>query len=301
MWRTIAAVIALSILVPLSARPAAAATTKATVSYVIPQGADPHLITFGAVNSTLFVDPADLACGDGTQLHARILGSTPGTLADVVQVRMTFEFDGDVDVNSIAGALHFSPWTADISHVGNMWTIVFTQGPPSAALQQTTSSISDAAGFAYVDICIPGDPTNSAISNVTFTATKLGKDRVPPPFPLVGIATYPPLLSGCNSRSAVLVFGKVYPNGAAIAPGTATYSLTDEYGTFTSSGAVTLTPTATPGVYSFSFIVPLDPTVNPGDPDGRHYNVMFCVSDTAARQTCVSVGATISPCPVVGN
>ena len=47
MLKRIAAFVALLILVPLSARSAAAAT--ATVQYIIPQGGDPKVMTFGAV------------------------------------------------------------------------------------------------------------------------------------------------------------------------------------------------------------------------------------------------------------
>ena len=68
-------------------------------------------------------------------------------------------------------------------------------------------------------------------------------------------------------------------------------------GTNTYNGPVTLNTTpSSPYVYSFGFSVPLDTFVNEGDPDGRHYNLTFCVSDTFGDATCVMFGVVVQPC-----
>jgi len=285
MCKFVAAVIALIVLVPLSARPAAAATSK--VTFVIPQTIDPPPVTFGNAGTGLFANSGDLA-GVGMQLHGRVAGSHAGMVADILRVQMHFTFSGNVVVNSASSFNGVAPWIVTTSHSGSDWVLTFTATPESAPLNDAFSKFSN----ALVNVSNPDDPTNINVSNITFTATATGLER-DAKFPVVAIgATVTNIWSPNHTFVQVDVSGVATDAHANVNPNSGSFSVADEYGLVQPSGPVTLT-LQPDGSYRYSFSVFLDSSRLGGDADGRSYSITVHATDSKLNDTSVSTGVLV--------
>jgi hypothetical protein len=117
-----------------------------------------------------------------------------------------------------------------------------------------------------------------AANGEIFLATCGGKDTTPP---VITVAAHPATLWPPNGKLVpVTVSGTVMeePEGSGVNASTATYAVTDEYGSVQPSGPVTV---AADGSYTFT--IKLQASRHGNDRDGRQYSITVSAQDNAGN------------------
>jgi hypothetical protein len=113
-----------------------------------------------------------------------------------------------------------------------------------------------------------------------------GEDVTPP---AVTVSATPKTLSPPNGKMVtVTVSGTITDASSGVNASTATYAVTDEYGSVQPSGKVTLGSNG-----SYSFTIQLQASRNGNDQDGRHYTIKVNAQDNAGNSGSAYAGVTV--------
>jgi IPT/TIG domain len=167
-------------------------------------------------------------------------------------------------------------------------TLSATDNPSGSGVKQLQFSL---AGVSSGMQTVTGNSaavaiTNEGVTTLTYFATdNPGNQEAPKTF-TVRIDTAPPMITVAATPTSL------WPPNGKMAPvtisGTATYTVTDEYGGVQPSGKVTLGSNG-----SYSFTIQLQSSRNGNDKDGRQYIITVSAQDNAGNKRSAATGVTV--------
>jgi hypothetical protein len=170
----------------------------------------------------------------------------------------------------------------------------FVNGQPQASgnfftLETTTLAV----GSHTVEVVVEdttemvlNDPDQLLIERRLWNVTVALSDKTPP---VITISARPATLWPPNGKMVpVTIAGRIMDSGSRVNATTATYAVTDEYGSVQPSGRVTLGSNG-----SYAFTIPLQASRNGDDKDGRQYTITVRAQDNAGNQGSASTVVTV--------
>jgi hypothetical protein len=125
-----------------------------------------------------------------------------------------------------------------------------------------------------------------ALKTVPDAVTTVVADTLPP---VITVSANPATLWPPNGKMVpVTVSGTITDPESGVNASTATYAVTDEYGSVQPSGHITLGPTG-----SYSFTIQLQAARNGNDKDGRQYTITIRAQDNARNRGSAATGVTV--------
>jgi hypothetical protein len=147
---------------------------------------------------------------------------------------------------------------------------------------QTLSS--EGAGQSVTNTGSCMDKAGNAADPVTVSSINIDKTT-----PAITVSASPTTLWPPNGKMVlVTIAGTITDTGSGVNRSTATYAVTDEYGSVQPSSKVTLGVTG-----SYSFTIQLQASRDGNDKDGRQYTITVSAQDNVGNKGSGSTGVTV--------